>query len=238
MESKYLSIYETLKKRITNHDYPANQQIPNEISLCQEFDCSRMTMKKALDLLVQEGLLYRKRGQGSFVMSQTGQSDKRIQLQERELSGLTRSSKKHPTSKIIEFKLLFADKKKANILNINENDPIYKIVRLRLINNEPYVLEETYMSTTLIPGITEEVLNHSVYDYIENTLGYRIASAQKTTRADVSNDMDHKYLNLKDIEPVLEVKQIAYLDNGIPFEYSISRHRYDLFEFNIFSVRR
>lgn len=69
-------------------------------------------------------------------------------------------------------------------------------------------------------------------------MNLKIASANKTTKADVSNELDHTYLRLKDIEPVLEIDQIAYLDNGIPFEYSISRHRYDLFAFNIFSVRR
>lgn len=237
MEVKYKSIYDEVKRRIMENEYPANFKIPDEISMCKEFNCSRMTMKKALDLLVQEGMLYRKRGQGSFVMGQSNKSG-RIMIPERELQGLTKSAQGSVTSKILEFQLEFASKKIAEHLNINENDPIYNILRLRLMNNKPYVLERTYMSTSLISGINLDILNGSIYEYIECTLGYRIASAQKTTRASISDELDHKELKLKENEPVLEIEQIAYLDNGVPFEYSISRHRYDLFEFTSFSVRR
>ena len=237
MDVKYKTIYDSIKNKVLNKEYPANSKIPDEISLCKEYNCSRMTMKKALDLLVQEGLLYRKRGQGSFVMS-SNNTKGQIIIQERELQGLTKSSHGKVTSKTLEFKLEFANEEIAKNLNINVDDPVYNIFRLHLIDNKPYVLERTYMPTSLIPGITLEVLSNSVYDYIENILNLKIASANKTTKADMSNELDHKYLNLKDIEPVLEIDQIAYLDNGVPFEYSISRHRYDLFAFNIFSVRR
>ena len=237
MKTKYKNIYDTIKNRILNKTYPPNSQIPDEISLCEEFSCSRMTIKKALDLLVQEGLIYRKRGQGSFTMAHATKNH-RLLLQERELLGLSRSTKGKSTSKVIEFNLMFANKKIADILNIQENDPIYNILRLRLIDGVPCISERTYMPTNLITGLSEEILENSIYDYIENTLGYRIASAQKTTRADISNDEDHKYLGLKEIEPVLEIEQIAYLDNGVPFEYSLSRHRYDYFEFTTYSIRR
>lgn len=237
MDVKYKIIYNSIREKIINKEYMPNAKIPDEISLCKEYNCSRMTMKKALDLLVQEGMLYRKRGQGSFVMSSNNDKGQII-IQERELSGFTKASKGNASAEILEFKLEFASEKIANKLNINVDDPIYNIFRLRLVNNKPYVLERTYMPTSLIPGINLDILSHSVYDYIENTLNLKIASANKTTRADISNEIDHKYLNLKDIEPVLEIDEIAYLDNGIPFEYSISRHRYDLFAFNIYAIRR
>lgn len=237
MEVKYKSIYEEIKEKINTGEYPTNFKIPDEITLCKEFNCSRMTMKKALDLLVSEGMLFRKRGQGSFVMGQSIKS-KRILIPERELSGLTRNTKGRLNSKILEFQLLFANEEIAEILNIKPNDPIYHILRLRLIDNKPYVLERTYMSTALIPGINLNILNGSIYEYIESKLGYRIASAQKTTRACISDEIDQRELKLKEFEPVLEIEQVAYLDNGVPFEYSFSRHRYDLFEFTSFSVRR
>lgn len=237
MDTKYKTIYNSLKKKIADGIYQENEQIPDEISLCKEFDCCRMTVKKALDILVQEGLVYRKRGQGSFVMLQ-GNMHHRILLQESELLGLTRSMNGKTKSKVLEFELMFANEKIAQILKINTNDPLYNILRLRFIDNKPCILERTYMNTNLISGVNLDILNHSIYDYIENHLHYKIASAQKTSRADISTDFDHKYLLLKDNEPVLEVEQIAYLDNGIPFEYSISRHRYDYFEFTTYSVRR
>lgn len=236
MELKYKDIYNQIKDQIIQGTLAPNTKIDDEISLCKQYRCSRMTMKKALDLLVQDGLLFRKRGVGSFVMGQPLQKQ-RISLNERELSGLTRSAKQDVSSKILEFKLIFASKEIASFLNVKENDPLYYISRLRFIKGEPVVIEYTYMIPTLIPGLCQDVLLGSIYNYIENTLGYKISSSKKSTRADKSNSIDQKYLQLDPTEPVLEVEQVAYLDNGIPFEYSISRHRYDQFEFSIYSVR-
>lgn len=237
MEPKYMQIYKEIKQRILDDTYKDNnQQIPNEMTLCQEFNCSRMTIKKALDILVMDGLIYRKKGKGSFVLPQ-GTFSSKINIQEDRILGLTNSSKKQVTSKILDFQLKFADDIISEKLCIRTNDPVYDIHRLRLIDRNPYVLERTYMSTSLIPGLDMNVLNHSVYDYIEQTLNYKIAGFLRITRADCSNETDRKYLKLKETEPVLEVEQVAYLDNGTPFEYSFSRHRYDRFEFFSRSVR-
>lgn len=237
MSAKYKVIYDYLRNGITDGTFKTGSKLPDELTICSEFNCSRMTAKKAYDMLVSEGLIYRRQGQGSFVLAKQQDLDV-IDVQERQLEGLSRTSHGRSKSHVIRFGLIFATKEIADKLNINENDPVYDILRLRIINDKPYTLEQTYMSPALIPGITQDVLNESIYSYIENELGLKIASAQKTSRADISNDLDHEYLKLKDIEPVLEVEQVAYLDNGKPFEYSFSRHRYDLFTFSSYSVRR
>lgn len=237
MKTKYKTIYEETKKKIENGEYKVGQMIPDELSMCEMYGCSRMTVKKAYDMLVLEGLIYRRQGQGSFVLSRTS-SKKEVEIFERELSGFTRATDGKGRSKILHFQLIFATEEIARNLNIRVNDPVYDILRVRLVNDQPYVIEQTYMSPALIPGITEDILHKSVYNYIESELGFRIGASQKTTSADVSSDLDHRELGLKDIEPVLVVEQIAYLDNGTPFEYSISRHRYDLFKFSVYSLRR
>lgn len=237
MSTKYRDIYNDIKKQIEDGSLSSNSKIPDEISLSKKYKCSRMTIKKALDLLVQEGLLFRKRGLGSFVMSSADNKHKLI-LSERELTGLTKQlSNMKITSKVLDFHLVFADEKTARYLNIKPNDPLYSIWRLRFVQDTPYVLEKTYMNPAIIPGITPDILNKSIYNYIEKDLGLRIGAAKKNLRACPSTEDDQKYLELKDREPVLEVEQIAYLDNGVPFEYSFSRHRYDKFEFTTYSLR-
>ncbi|UNT92476.1 GntR family transcriptional regulator [Allobaculum sp. Allo2] len=188
-------------------------------------------------MLVMEGLIYRKQGQGSFVLSSKINRPE-VEIQERELVGFTKATNGEGTSKVLRFQLMFATEKIAKALNIHVNDPVYDICRVRLLNDRPYVIEQTYMSPAVIPGLTLDILNHSIYSYIENDLGLRIGAAQKTTSADISNETDHKELGLSEVEPVLVVEQIAFLDNGVPFEYSISRHRYDLFRFSVYSIRR
>lgn len=236
MKVKYKAIYEDIKHKIQTGEYPVGSQLPDEYSFCDQYGCSRMTVKKALDMLVEEGYVYRKQGQGTFVLSQKVRNGS-IEISERDLSGFTRSSHGHGSTKIIHFKLIFATKEIAEKLDIQENEPVYDILRVRLYDNEPYVLEHTYMAPSVIPGITEDILNKSVYTYIEQTLGKRIGSAHKTSFADVSNKQDQQELGLKPVEPVLVVEQIAYLENGVPFEYSISRHRYDRFTFSVYSLR-
>lgn len=237
MSTKYKEIYNDIKSQIEEGMLSPNQKIQDEITLSKKYKCSRMTIKKALDILVQEGLLFRKRGMGSFVMSSADSKHKLI-LSERELTGLTKQlSNTSVTSKILDFRLIFADEKIAKYLNMKANDPLYSIWRLRFVKDMPYVLEKTYMNPSIIPGITPDILNQSIYNYIEQDLGLRIGAAKKNLRACPSNEEDQKYLGLHNNEPVLEVEQIAYLDNGIPFEYSFSRHRYDKFEFTTYSLR-
>ncbi|EOS61008.1 hypothetical protein C815_00734 [Firmicutes bacterium M10-2] len=237
MQPKYKMIYDELKEAISEGEYGPGAKLPDEITLCQIYACSRMTVKKALDILVEEGLIYRKQGQGSFVLNKA-MSTAPYQYEEFPIGGFDRSRHDEVESKILEFKLSFASKEVAHALHLKENEPVYDILRLRLYDHEPYVIEHTYMPVSLIPGITEDVLNRSIYAYIEHDLNMHIASAQQTSRADISNEQDHEVLGLKAIEPVLEVEQIAYLDNGIPFEYSFSRHRFDKFKFTSFSLRR
>lgn len=237
MSAKYKKIYEELKEAINDGEYGPGAKLPDELSLCQIYDCSRMTVKKALDLLVQEGKIFRKQGQGSFVLNKQMVNDP-YQIEEIPVGGFDRARSHLAKSRILEFKLSFASSDVAKALHLKENDPVYDILRLRLYDGEPTVIEHTFMPVNLIPGINEDVLNHSIYHYIEHDLNLKIASAQQTNRADVSNDLDHEVLGLSDIEPVLVVEQIAYLDNGMPFEYSFCRHRYDKFKFTAFSLNR
>lgn len=239
--TKYMTIYTDTRNRITDGTYKPGDQLPEEAAVCETYGCSRMTVKKAYDMLVSDGFIYRKQGQGSFVLPQP-QENSGMELQERELEGFTRSSARNKrgevTSKVLHFQLIFAPKHIAEILGVDENAPLYDILRVRNVDGKPFVIEQTYMAPSVIPGITEDVLNNSVYNYIENELGYKIASSKKTLWAEPSDQLAWEELHLKKDEPTLTVEQIAYLDNGTAFEYSISRHRYDLFKFSVYSLRR
>ncbi len=237
MKTKYKAIYEDMRNRIESGEYQVGDLIPDEITMGRRFNCSRMTVKKAYDILVNEGYIYRRQGQGSFVLPHSLQNKKKIEIQERNLTGFSAGTQGEGQSKILRFQLIFATEEIAHHLNIRPNDPVYDILRVRLLNDRPYVIEQTYMPPTVVPGLTQEILQGSIYEYIENTLGLRIGAAQKTTWADISNEMDHQELWLKEIEPVLVIEQVAFLDNAIPFEYSVSRHHYDLFRFSVYSLR-
>ncbi|MBM7692072.1 GntR family transcriptional regulator [Peribacillus deserti] len=235
--NKYEIISVEMRRRIKENHYPLDQPIPDEISLSKEFNCSRMTMKRALDILVMEGLLFRKRGHGTFIVKSAIQ-DSRINVVSNEVLGFSKLINNDKiTSKVIKFEVHFPSEEVAAHLAIDIKTPVYFIIRLRMVDGEPYVLEKTYMPTTLIPGINDEILHGSVYDYIMNTLDLTIAGSHRKVRACKSDTLDQEHLVCQSDDPILEVEHVGFLNNGVPFEYSFSRHRYDKFEVTTVNLR-
>ncbi|WP_264174546.1 UTRA domain-containing protein [Clostridium algoriphilum] len=76
------------------------------------------------------------------------------------------------------------------------------------------------MPIYVIPGLKEKHLEESVYDYINNELGFKIQSSHISIRGDKANSNDKKYLNLTDYDFIMEIEKIAFLENGKIFEYS------------------
>ena len=103
-----------------------------------------MTMKRALDLLVVEGLLYRKRGHGTFIV-QSAINKSKVNVATNQSLGLSNLLKdKKVTSKVIKFEVQFPTEEVAIHLAIDEKTPVYYLIRLRLVDGEPYVMEKTY----------------------------------------------------------------------------------------------
>ncbi|WP_099222062.1 GntR family transcriptional regulator [Listeria costaricensis] len=223
---KYEQIAADIREKIYSGYYPPEALLPDQLTLCKTFDCSRMTIKKAFDILAMEGLIYRQRGSGTYVMKNALANKKDITL--REYNGLTKMmGKEHITSKIIRFDVLFPDERIAEQLLIKTSQPVYSLIRLRLLDSQPYVLEHTYMPVDLVPDLTPDILLGSIYAYLKEGLGLVMSGAFRKINADKPSNYDQKFLACDEHDPVLEVEQVVYLKDGRPIEYSRSRHRYD-----------
>jgi len=221
---KYLEIVNDIKGKIENQIYKVGQPLPKQELLAKEYATSRMTIQKALNILRAEGSIQTRQGQGSYINENSlGKSG--IQ----QYPGLTNlfQHKRNIESVVISFEVRFPEEDEAERLAINEYDPIYDIIRLRKVDGQPYEIEYTLIPVNLIPGITNEVLHSSIYDHIVNTLGLQIGKANRIIRADKSDKFDQEYLLLKSDEPVLEVEQVVFLENGKPFEYSFNRIHFE-----------
>ena len=195
-----------------------------------------MTVKKALDLLVSEGLIVKRRGSGTFIKDITEKEIHGI-IDKKQFAGLTYNNIEHKvTSKVLEFAVINADEKISSMLKIEVGDFVYLINRVRYVDKEPLVMEKTYMPLSVIPGVKMKDVEGSIYNYIREELGFKIQSAHSTIRADKSSESGRKYLKLKSDEPIIEVERVSYLDNGKAFEYSFARHRYDKYEFKTITV--
>ena len=235
--AKYKEIAEDIRRGILEGKYNPNEQLPLEKEMCQQYDVSRITIKKAVDELVDEGLVIKRRGAGTFVKA-FDNSDVEGFSMSKQFSGFTESNKnKKVESKILKFEVIHPSEEIATKLKMTCDDFVYYIIRVRYADDEALVIEYTYMPIGVIPGIKNDVLQKSIYGYIENDLKLKIKSAHKTIRAILPDKLEMENLAIDAGVPVLEVEQIGFLDNGQPFEYSISHHRGDKIEFKSISFK-
>lgn len=232
--TKYEVISNDIRKKIQNGIFTVNSRLPTEPELEEQYQVSRITVKKAIDQLVSEGLLIKRRGSGTFVKGLEEQPGGLAP----QSSGLFEAiDKSRIKSEVILFEIIPAQEMIAGKLNIQPDDFVYHIIRYRYGPENWRILDFCYMPILLIPGLKKEHLYQSVYEYIESSLGLRIQSAHRVITARRPDGYDKKYLLLKDTDPVLSIEQVGYLDSGIPFEYSIQHHIGDNYEFKTVSLR-
>ena len=236
---KYKEIAQDLKSKISSGKYVPNEKLPNEREMGEKYGASRITVKKAVDLLVLEGLIVKRRGSGTFVKDMSDMEAMQIAMKKQLLGFTGTHVGKKVKSEIIKFKVIPAPEKISEKLKTEKNEFVYYIERVRYLNDEPYVIEYTYMPIYVIKGINEDVLRSSIYEYIENVLNLKIQSSHRNIRATLPTEKEKQHLKFKDDEiiPILEVEQIAFLSTGQIFEYSKSRHRGDKMEIKTIEVR-
>lgn len=235
---KYIDIADDIRSKIFDKKYTYGQKLPYEYVLCVAYHCNKETMKKALDILVKEGLIVRRRGAGTFVKDYDASAD-HITKAMQAGQGLSKQleGKAKLTSEIIEFEVVPSDEHISKKLQIEEGSFVYHIIRRRIVNDEPYCIEIMYMPISIIPNLKVEHLQNSIYKYIEKELKLKIQSTHKTIRGHLSSQLEQQYLGLKEYEPYFEVEQTAYLSSGIIFEYSFSRFHYNKFELQTVTVQ-
>ncbi|PRR80996.1 GntR family transcriptional regulator [Clostridium vincentii] len=234
---KYEQIALDIKQKISEGFFKANDQLPLEKEMCIQYDVSRITIKKAMDQLVMNGLIVKRRGSGSFVKDVDDNEVTDLSTSHQFLGFSNAYKDKKILSEVIEFQIINPTEEIANKLKMEADGFVYYINRVRYADNEPYVVEYTYMPIDVIPGIKREVLQESIYRYIEDELKLNIKSAHRTIRAILPSKLEMGYLKIGENFPLLQIEQIGFLNNGQPFEYSKSNHRSDTFEFKSISVR-
>jgi len=237
--AKYEEIARVLRDRILSGYYPQDSMLPNQVDLVEEFNASRMTIKKALNILTLDGMIYSRQGAGTRILNRRFWDKETSPATE--YRGLTQEmaeKNRTITSKIILFEIEFPNEEIQERLLLSHHQPVYKIIRLRLLDGESFILEHSYMPAQLVPNLSEEHLMHSIYDYIKGDLGLKFAGAFRDIHARPADEWDKKYLDCKECDPVLEVEQTLYLKDGRPVEYSRSRNRYDKRSYTILDVEQ
>lgn len=228
MAAKYIAIAREIKKRIISGQYPAAEPLPDQFALAAEFGTSRMTIQQAMRQLIVEGLVYTRQGQGTFIRKNF------LQLSQWDIHGSDYAGATETwghlgkvASQVIRFELRFPSEKEQASLLIDADSPVYDFVRLRLLNGEPLSLDITVMPVSLVPGLSKSHLENSVFRYVQDNLGLKMMGSYRVVRALKPSELDQQHLNCDASDPILEVEQVIYLDDGTPLEYAHCHYRYD-----------
>ncbi|MGC6769343.1 GntR family transcriptional regulator [Enterococcus sp. LJL128] len=232
--SLYEKIADQLKRNILNDQY-ATGKLPNERVLSEEFEVSRSTMKKAIDSLVEEGLLLRKARSGTFVNLLFKKNYEDYSHQRKGPIGLTKSFSEQGReirSTILLFEVILPPEEVRKALLLNESDFTYHFKRVRYIDNSPVSIETDYIPIQLFPRLTKEMIKDSIYDFAVKELGILLTNSYVSIFSMPSNQEDQKELGLEIHEPVTVTEEVVFTETGIPFEYSIVRNHYQKFTYN------
>ncbi|MDZ7834698.1 MAG: GntR family transcriptional regulator [Alkalibacterium sp.] len=226
---KYEEIYTDIKDKIINGDYTATEQLPFEKDLCEAYNTSKMTVKRALDLLVDEGLIIKRRGSGTFVKDLSKKEIRRI-TQSDQINGFTSYfSSNTVKSKILAFEVVQADEIVQDKLNLKPGSFVYDIHRVRFVDDKPVVIERTAIPIDRVPSLERKHVEGSIYDYIKNDLDLTIQSAHRRFTVKKATEEEAGHLDIDQNDPVAITEQIAYLDTGDTIEFSVTKHRADAF---------
>jgi GntR family transcriptional regulator len=198
--------------------------IPSERSLSHDLGVSRLTLRAALDELVREGRLTRRRGSGTFVaepkvakgMTITSFSD------DMRLRGLT------PGSRTLEFRTIPAGARLGRILHVSPSEPVLSVKRLRLADEEPMAVELLHVPEALFPGLTARDLEESsFYDLLVSRYGIEIVGGTQTVEPTVTNEEESSTLGVPLHSPALLFERITQSAAGETVEYTSSIYRGD-----------
>lgn len=222
---KYKEIAIALKNKIVEGDFKEGALLPDQETLAKTYNTSRVTVRKAIQLLIDEGLLYTRRGSGTYVKSNIKKNNKNV-TQINSVFGTSVQEGAEVTSKIIRFDVRFPTPYEAEELKIKLTDPVYDIKRVRYVDTDVRSIETSIMPLRYIKDLDENILMGSIYNYIRDELGYVISAAQRVIIASKANDLDSEEFGIEVGEPILETNQVVFFDDGTPFDLSKTRYPY------------
>lgn len=224
MAVKYKEIADYLERDIRDGKFDTAKKLPTEEELINNFKVSRNTIRKAINQLVNLGLIYQVQGSGMFLREKS--ITDYINLGS--LRGLT----KDLTSKIIETKILElhvveAEEVIAKQLRCEVGANLYYIKRLRIVDKEPFSIEISYFKKDIVPYLNEDIASSSIYRYLIEDLKLNIGFADKVINCEKIGEANAELLHVKPLDPALIIENTVCLTNGTIFELSKSVFHYE-----------
>lgn len=221
----YVRIREALRGAILEGVYQVGERIPSESDLAERYHVSRMTARRAVSDLADEGIVVRRPGSGTFV-----QAPRYVHSLSR-LTSFFEEMLEHgmkPSSRLLHREITPAPYKVATALNIAEGDPVIRVDRLRMANGEPMAIHQVYVPYSLYPELLHEgdLESRSLLQLYEER-GFRIARAQDHVEARLANERQAELLQIDVGAPLLYFERVTFTEDGTALELVKSFSRSD-----------
>ena len=226
---------ELLRNLIDSEEYKSGKYLPNEVELSQRLNISRNTLRQAINKLVFEGLLIRKKGVGTKVVQKGIVSGVKNWLsfsQEMKMLGI----------EIRNFELHISWKRPndeiCNFFNLDKENPTKCIVleRVRGKKEYPFVYFISYFNPN-IPLTGEEDFTPPLYELLENDYQITVKTSKEKISARLAGELIAEKLDIKAGDPILIRERFVYDTQQVPIEYNIGYYRADSFTYTIEAER-
>jgi GntR family transcriptional regulator len=226
----YYQLYEILHDQIQEGVWKPEDMLPSESELVERYQLSRATVRQAFEMLVNQGRVYRRRGQGTFVSRPVFEQNlNRIisfwdDMHQRGLK---------PGTRVLSNELIQASEDVIENLEIESNEELASLVRLRLADDEPLSVEHSLLVHKYCQGILEQdYANSSLRKMLADQYNIHITNAKQKIRAVPATKKLAKLLNVDPDAPLLHIDRISYADDGTPIEYLEINLRGDRYTFH------
>jgi GntR family transcriptional regulator len=225
-------IEQAMRERIESGIWKPGQQLPSEMELCTRYKVSRTTMRQAISHLVDEGLIVRERGRGSFIR------DSMITAGARGLTSFSDEMAalgKHAGAQVLSIQQEPASAEIAKRLRIKEEEPVVVIKRVRYANESPIGIQIASLPSERFPGLeTADLANQSLYTYLQQRYGVVVAEAEEIFTITSISGTDAQLLMIADGTCGFHVERLTFDDNKEPFEFVTSLMRSDRYRIQLF----
>ena len=217
-QTLHSQLEDIIRQGIENEEWKPDSNIPSENEFSNMYGISRMTIRSVLNTLVQEGLIYKVPGKGTFVskpkivsnlLSQMGMHDQLEQM------GYETSTK------LVSIEKSTASPKIKKLLNLHSDSRVYVLKRIRYLKEEPFSIHISYIPVSLCPNLeTKKLDGMQLCNILRNEYQFKICKTVETLESTIATIQEARMLSVKKIFPLLLLESTVYAEDELPIEFS------------------
>ncbi len=224
----YFQVAQHLEQAIESGEIPNGTLFDNEVALADQMGLSRPTMRRALQHLVDKGLIVRRRGIGTRVI----QPKVRRPLELTSLYDDLVRSGQEPTTEVMKLSAQPADEELAQVLQVSPGDEILRLVRLRRARGNPIAKMTNYLPASVGPITADSLARHGLYELMR-ARGIQLHAATQTVGARTATAAEARDLDEPKNSAVLTMQRVTYDDHGKVVEYGTHIYAASRYSFEI-----